>query len=60
MVHNEDMKQQSSQQLNQAKVAKGSAEHTIQTQKETIDRLYRDVSAVSGCKGVVAIGGSGG
>ena len=43
----EDMMQQKSQQLNLAREEKGSAEHTIQAQKESIERLQQQVAAVS-------------
>lgn len=44
---NENMLKKNSEQLSQAEEEKGSAEHTIQAQKATIERLQQEVSVVS-------------
>jgi chromosome segregation ATPase len=44
---NEDIMQQKSQQLYLAREEKGSAEHTIQAQKESMDRLQQELANVS-------------
>ena len=41
------MKQRSSHQLSLAQEEKGSAQHTIYVQQDTIDRLQKEVAAVS-------------
>ena len=43
----EDMMQQKSQQLYLAREEKGSAEHTIQAQRESIERLQQELTSVS-------------